>query len=123
MKLKHINTADFTENEAGFVVTNEQLAQLDEKLETLSAENAELSKANEDLLKKFDNLSASPAPTQAAAVKPIATLSFELDGQKYGFRYPHFSRDGVKITAEQIANDAALQAELVSKKHSILKQL
>jgi hypothetical protein len=90
---------------------NEQLKQ---EIERLNAVNADLQKLAE----------ASPVKEQApVTADEMLKLGFELEKVKYGFNFTSAMYKGRKITAEDVVADVQLQAELVSKRSGMIKQL
>lgn len=116
--------------------TTSQLEAVNQDKEALAAKSADLEKVNEELVAKLqevvainndlqaeiEKLTAIPADAPAKEKAPIKAgdFSFELDGVKYGFKWPVVTLNKQRVTAEDICGNEALQKQLVAANSSML---
>lgn len=110
---------------------NDTIKSLRDEMDQCNAENAAISKVNDDLSKKIEELSGNnPADMKAASDKvksnkPSATPveSFESGGDKFIFISPSFVFRGQKVLASEAMLNQALLDEIVSAKLGIIKKV
>lgn len=97
-------------------------ADLEKVNEELAAKLQEVVAINNDLQSEIEKLTAIPADAPAKEKAPIKAgdFSFELDGAKYGFKWPVVTLNKQRVTAEDICGNEALQKQLVAANSSML---
>ncbi|NNV57383.1 hypothetical protein [Limnovirga soli] len=117
-------------------IANAKLEAANSAFEALTAKSADVEKSNEELAAKLqealainddlqseiEKLTATPANAPAKEKAPIKAgdFSFELDGAKYGFKWPVVTLNKQRVTAEDICSNVELQKQLVAANSSML---
>ena len=100
-----------------------------EGMRVLQSENETITKINDELVAKIEELSAVKGPVDLAKkaneVKTVSTPkeSFEVDGVKYKFIAPVFMFKKERIVAADVINDSAKLAELVAAKLGTIQKV
>lgn len=101
---------------------NTQFAELQKANEELAAKLQEALAINDDLQAEIEKLTATPENATSKEIAPIKAgdFSFELDGAKYGFKWPVVTLNKQRVTAADICSNVALQKQLVAANSSML---
>jgi hypothetical protein len=96
--------------------------------ETAKAEAETATSVNDELQKQVTELSQSVdlqkvKQGEMKKTPSIVGKSFELNGQKYGFNFPKMTWKKSPITVDTVLADAALQAQLVAAKSTMIKEI
>ncbi len=99
----------------------------DDACSKLALKDVELNDAleiNKTLVKEVETLSVvKPGATKAPAAAAAEKMTFENNGDTYGFKWPKLTRNKAVITQAEVCANTDLQNELIAANSNWLKKL